>query len=181
MKARHNAPRFECAGVVSLVGGAWSLIRNWTRHGATWAAPWRRFNGKLAAFGRSSRNDAWPGTIPTSQALCILSEECGFMTKKDIAKAIATKTGIPLLQTQEVVQKTFDAIVTTLLAERRIELRGFGVFEVKKRAARNGRNPRTGEKVFVPERLVVKFVPGSEMEDRVRSLEMRQDGASDAA
>ena len=103
------------------------------------------------------------------------------MTKKDIANAIATTTGIPALQVQEVVQKTFDAIVATLVTERRIELRGFGVFEVKKRAARNGRNPRTGEKVFVPERLVVKFVPGSEMEGRVRSLETKPGVASDAA
>jgi len=103
------------------------------------------------------------------------------MTKKEIANAIAGTTGIPVLQVQEVVQKTFDAIVATLVTDRRIELRGFGVFEVKNRAARNARNPRTGEKVFVPERLVVKFVPGSEMDDRVRSLETQQGGASDAA
>ena len=100
------------------------------------------------------------------------------MTKKDIAKSIAAKTGIPALETQKVVQKTMDAIVDTLLAERRIELRGFGVFEVKKRAARTGRNPRTGEKVFVPETFVVAFKPGNEMEDRVRSLANR---AGDAA
>jgi integration host factor subunit beta len=100
------------------------------------------------------------------------------VTKKDIAKAIATKTGVTAMQAKEIVQKTFDAIVATLVAERRIELRGFGVFEVKTRAARNGRNPRTGEKVFVPEKLVVKFTPGSEMEARVRSLANQ---ASDAA
>ena len=103
------------------------------------------------------------------------------MTKKDIAKAVAAKTGIPAFQAQEIVQKTFDAIVATLITERRIELRGFGVFEVKKRAARNGRNPRTGEKVFVPERLIVKFKPRIEVESRLRSLETQQGGASDAA
>ncbi len=103
------------------------------------------------------------------------------MTKKDIANAIAATTGIPAFQAHEIVQKTFDAIVATLIAERRIELRGFGVFEVKKLAARNARNPRTGERVFVPEGLVVKFVPGSEMKARVRSLETQQGGASDAA
>jgi nucleoid DNA-binding protein len=100
------------------------------------------------------------------------------MTKKDIAKSIAAKTGIPVLQAQEIVQKVFDAIVATLTTERRIELRGFGVFEVKKRSAHNARNPRTGEKVFVPEKFVVKFTPGSEMEGRVRSLAKQ---ASDAA
>jgi len=103
------------------------------------------------------------------------------MTKKEIAKTIAEQTGLTGLQTQEVVQKTIDAIVATLVAERRIELRGFGVFEVKKRAARNGRNPRTGERVFVPERFVVTFVPGKEMKARVQSLETQQGRASDAA
>jgi nucleoid DNA-binding protein len=68
-----------------------------------------------------------------------------------------------------------------VFTERRIELRGFGVFEVKKRAARNARNPRTGDKVFVPERLVVKFKPSIEMEGRVRSLATQHGGASDAA
>jgi integration host factor subunit beta len=91
------------------------------------------------------------------------------MTKKDIAKAIAAKTGIPLLETQKVVQKTMDAAVETLIAERRIELRGFGVFEVKKRAARNARNLRTGEKAFASEKLIVKFKPSIEMEGRARS------------
>jgi nucleoid DNA-binding protein len=103
------------------------------------------------------------------------------MTKKDIARAIAAKTGITALQTQEIVQKTFDAIVAALIAERRLELRGFGVFEVKKRAARRARNPRTGEKVFVPEKLVVTFKPSIEMGGRIRSLETQQGGASDAA
>jgi Bacterial DNA-binding protein len=51
------------------------------------------------------------------------------------------------LQAKVVVQKTMDAIVAALLTDRRIELRGFGVFEVKKRAARNARNPRTGKAI----------------------------------
>src|SRR5262249_38701527 len=92
------------------------------------------------------------------------------MTKKEIAKSIAEKTGLSALQTKEIVQKTMDAIVETLLTDRRIELRGFGVFEVTKRAARNARNPRTGEKVFVPETLVVTFKPGNEMVERLRAL-----------
>ena len=63
------------------------------------------------------------------------------------------------------------AIVDTLVADRRIELRNFGVFEVKKRAARKARNPRTGERVEVAEKYVVTFKPGKEMEERVRQLE----------
>lgn len=93
------------------------------------------------------------------------------MTKKEIVKTISEDIGLTQLKTKEIVQKTFDAIVDTLVEERRIELRNFGVFEVKQRAARKARNPRTGEKVFVPEKFVVTFKPGKEMEERVRELE----------
>lgn len=93
------------------------------------------------------------------------------MTKKEIVKAISDQIGMTQLKTKEIVQKTFDAIVETLIEERRIELRNFGVFEVKKRAARKARNPRTGDKVFVPEKYVVTFKPGKEMEEKVRQLE----------
>jgi nucleoid DNA-binding protein len=93
------------------------------------------------------------------------------VTKKEIVKAISDEIGLTQLKTKEIVQKTFDAIVETLISERRIELRNFGVFEVKKRAARKARNPRTGDKVFVPEKYVVTFKPGKEMEERVRQLE----------
>lgn len=93
------------------------------------------------------------------------------MTKKEIVKDISEEIGLTQLKTKEIVQKTFDAIVKTLVEDRRIELRNFGVFEVKKRAARKARNPRTGDKVFVPEKFVVTFKPGKEMEERVRQLE----------
>lgn len=93
------------------------------------------------------------------------------MTKKEIVKDISEEIGLTQLKTKEIVQKTFDAIVRTLVEDGRIELRNFGVFEVKKRAARKARNPRTGDKVFVPEKFVVTFKPGKEMEERVRQLE----------
>src|SRR5437868_11652681 len=75
------------------------------------------------------------------------------------------------LKTKEIVQQTFDAIVDTLLAEKRIELRNFGVFEVKQRKARKARNPRTGERVDVPPKSVVTFKPGKGMENRIRELD----------
>jgi integration host factor subunit beta len=93
------------------------------------------------------------------------------VTKKEIVKTISDEIGLTQLKTKEIVQKTFDAIVETLVEERRIELRNFGVFEVKKRAARKARNPRTGAKVYVPEKYVVTFKPGKEMEEKVRELE----------
>jgi nucleoid DNA-binding protein len=95
------------------------------------------------------------------------------VTKKEIVRTISEEIGLTQLKTKEIVQKTFDAIVETLVEDHRIELRNFGVFEVKKRAARKARNPRTGEKVSVPEKFVVTFKPGKEMEERVRELERR--------
>lgn len=92
------------------------------------------------------------------------------MTKKEIVKAIADDIGLTQLKTKEIVQKTFDAIVDTLVTDKRIELRNFGVFEVKKRAARKARNPRTGERVDVAEKYVVTFKPGKEMEERVKQM-----------
>src|SRR5687768_18340871 len=85
------------------------------------------------------------------------------------------------LKTKEIVQKTFDAIVETLVEDGRIELRNFGVFEVKKRAARKARNPRTGTRVDVPEKFVVTFKPGKEMEEKVRELEEREAAKARAA
>ncbi len=96
------------------------------------------------------------------------------MTKKEIVKTISEEIGLTQLKTKEIVQKTFDAIVETLVKEERIELRNFGVFEVKKRAARKARNPRTGDRVDVPEKFVVTFKPGKEMEERVRQLEQEE-------
>lgn len=107
------------------------------------------------------------------------------MTKKEIVKTISEEIGMTQLKTKEIVQRTFDAIVETLVAETvrkiekgssdgtlgRIELRNFGVFEVKKRAARKARNPRTGERVDVEEKFVVTFKPGKEMEEKVRQLQ----------
>lgn len=95
------------------------------------------------------------------------------MTKKEIVKAISQDVGLPKSKTREIVQKTFDAIIDTLVTEGRIELRNFGIFEVKKRASRPGRNPRTGAEIVVPERFVVSFKPGKEMEDRVKRLQAK--------
>src|SRR5271155_5731611 len=92
------------------------------------------------------------------------------MTKKDMAKAIADEMGLTQIQALEMVQRVFDGITETLVQEGRIELRNFGVFEVKKRKPRKARNPRTGEKVKVPAKLVVTFKPGREMEKRVGQL-----------
>jgi len=94
------------------------------------------------------------------------------VTKKEIVKDIADILGLTQLKTKEIVQKTFDAIIETLVhnSDHRIELRNFGVFEVKQRAARKARNPRTGERVDVPPKNVVTFKPGKRMEELVHKI-----------
>src|SRR5436309_2651979 len=99
-----------------------------------------------------------------------LGEENLPVTKKEIVKQISEELGLTQLKTKEIVQKTFDAIVKTLLREKRIELRNFGVFEVKCRKARKARNPRTGDPVDVEPKNVVTFKPGKEMEELVRRM-----------
>ena len=103
------------------------------------------------------------------------------MTKKEIVKTISEAIGMTQLKTKEIVQNTFDDIVETLVEERRIELRNFGVFEVKERAARKARNPRTGERVDVPAKMVVTFKPGKEMEEKVRQLDAEKKARQAAA
>ena len=98
------------------------------------------------------------------------------MTKKEMAKAIAEEMGLTQIRAKEIVQKVFDGITETLLHEGRIELRNFGVFEVKKRKPRLARNPRTGAKVKVPAKMVVTFKPGQEMEERVGRLHKLPNG-----
>src|SRR5262245_49661965 len=112
----------------------------------------------------------WPTGRPGGPASC---QENGPVTKKEIVKQISERIGLTQLKTKEIVQQTFDAIVDTLLEQGRIELRNFGVFEVKQRKARKARNPRTGEKVDVPPKCVVTFKPGKEMEERVREMELK--------
>jgi integration host factor subunit beta len=93
------------------------------------------------------------------------------VTKKDIVRIISEEVGLTQQQTKRIVQKTFDAIIEALVRDGRIELRNFGVFEAKARAARKARNPRTGHQVEVPAKHVVTFKPGKEMELRVRRID----------
>ncbi len=96
--------------------------------------------------------------------------ELAIVTKKEIVKKISDDIGLTQLKTKDIVQRTLDAIIQTLVTEGRIELRNFGVFEVKQRAPRKARNPRTGDKVYVPSKNVVTFKPGKEMEELVRKM-----------
>jgi len=97
------------------------------------------------------------------------------VTRKEIVRSISEELDLTQLETKQIVQKVLDAILQTLTETGRVELRNFGVFEVKRRAARKARNPRTGEKVFVPEKFVVTFKPGQVMQKRVEALARRDD------
>lgn len=90
------------------------------------------------------------------------------MTKKDIVLKISDETNIKQIDVKKVVQKTFDCIIDSLVRGEKVELRNFGVFKIKERRSRTGRNPRTGQVVPVPSRKVAVFKPGLEMKSKVR-------------
>ena len=89
------------------------------------------------------------------------------MTKNDMVIEIAKKTAVEQQKVKQIVQLTLDSIVEILSSEKRIELRNFGVFEVRTRKARKARNPRTGAEVMVPSKQVVTFKAGKIMEARI--------------
>lgn len=93
------------------------------------------------------------------------------MTKRDLTIRISEETGLPQQQVLEVVQKTLDYISRAVAKGDTVELRNFGVFEVKIRKARVGRNPNAPETdVPIPARAVVKFKPGKDMREEVLKL-----------
>jgi nucleoid DNA-binding protein len=90
------------------------------------------------------------------------------MTKKDIILKVSDDTNLKQIDVKKVVQRTFDCIVEALARGEKIELRNFGVFKVKQRKSRTGRNPRTGQVVPVPPRKAVVFKPGLEMKKKLK-------------
>lgn len=90
------------------------------------------------------------------------------VTKKDIVMKIAEETGIKQIHVKKVVQNTFDHIIEALNQGQTIELRNFGIFKVRTRKGRMGRNPRTGAQVPIPDKKVVSFKPGLVMKEKVK-------------
>jgi len=89
------------------------------------------------------------------------------MTKKEIVLKIAQDTDLKQIDVKKVVQKTLDEIVAALTKGETVELRNFGIFKVKTRKARVGRNPKTGVTVPIPEKRVVTFKSGMIMKKKV--------------
>jgi len=90
------------------------------------------------------------------------------MTKKDIVLKISEESGIKQIDVKKVVQRTLDHIIEALSKGEVVELRNFGVFKVKSRKSRIGRNPKTGTTVPIPERKVVSFKVGMVMKKKVK-------------
>ena len=97
------------------------------------------------------------------------------MTKRDLVVKIANETGIIQTKVADIVQLTLDNIAAELMSGKKIELRNFGVFEIKVRKSRKGRNPnKPKNEVIIPERAVVKFRAGKELKDAVEKLNTKK-------
>jgi DNA-binding protein HU-beta/integration host factor subunit alpha len=93
------------------------------------------------------------------------------MTKRDLVIQISEETGLAQQQVMQIVQRTLDLIAGSVAAGKSVELRNFGVFGIKVRKARIGRNPNDpGKDVMIPPRAVVKFKPGKEMRQSVLQM-----------
>ena len=87
------------------------------------------------------------------------------MIKLDIVNQVADKTGVPKIKAEVAVESLFDAMKKALQRGERIELRGFGVFQVKPRKRGIGRNPRTGKEVRIPPGRTIRFKPGKHLQN----------------
>jgi DNA-binding protein HU-beta len=90
------------------------------------------------------------------------------MNKQDIANAVHEKLGGTKVQAEEVVDIIIDSIISTLKKGDEVSVAGLGIFSTKVRAARQARNPRTGEAISVPAMRVPKFRPAKALKDAVK-------------
>lgn len=90
------------------------------------------------------------------------------MTKADLVDVVAQKVGQTKKLTAQVIDQTLDAIAEALKKGEKVQLIGFGSFEVRKRAARKGINPRTRKPINIPSKSVPVFRPGKELREAVK-------------
>ena len=103
------------------------------------------------------------------------------MTKRELVIDVAERLGYTQNEVADVIQATLDTIIDTLAEGSRLEIRNFGVFELKTRDARLGRNPRTGEAVPINEKRVAIFKPGKALKQLVESKPATGEAAGDVA
>ena len=94
------------------------------------------------------------------------------MTKADLVEEVVRVSGLSKKHAESIVNTVFASIVEALEKDEKIELRGFGSFRVRRRRSRQGRNPKTGDQVSVPEKRIPYFKPGKELKELIN-----QDGA----
>lgn len=92
------------------------------------------------------------------------------MTKRELVIDVAERLGYTQNEVADVIQATLDSIIGSLAEGNRLEIRNFGVFELKRRDARLGRNPRTGEAVPIEEKSVAVFKPGKALKQLVEAV-----------
>ena len=93
------------------------------------------------------------------------------MTKADLVEEVVRVSDLSKKQAEAIVNTVFLAIVDALKHDDKIELRGFGSFRVRKRRSRQGRNPKTGDRVDVPAKRIPYFKPGKELKDLINGEE----------
>ena len=89
------------------------------------------------------------------------------MTKADLVEEVVRVARVSKKHAEIIVNTVFASIVSALRREDKIELRGFGSFRVRRRRSRQGRNPKTGDRVDVPEKRIPYFKPGKELKDLI--------------
>src|SRR5690606_25711693 len=107
------------------------------------------------------------------------AQQGGAMTKSQLIERIAQRLpAIPRQKVEAIVNASFEAMASAMARGERIEIRGFGSFAIKTRPSREGRNPKTGEKVTVPPRRSLTFTVGKELRDRLNPAERLQTPAA---
>lgn len=93
------------------------------------------------------------------------------LTKADLVRIVAGKSGINMTQANRAIDATFQTIQEGMIAGKKFSMVGFGTFQVNVRQPRNGRNPQTGENMLIPGKLVAKFKSGKKLKQALDSIE----------
>jgi len=102
------------------------------------------------------------------------------MTKADLVEEVVRVSSVSKKHAETIVNTVFTSIVEALREDEKIELRGFGSFRIRRRRSRQGRNPKTGERVDVPEKRIPYFKPGKELKDLINDAAASNDGTATA-
>jgi len=100
------------------------------------------------------------------------------MTKAELVEEVARVSELTKKHSEIIVNTVFDSIVDALRKDEKIELRGFGSFRIRQRRSRQGRNPKTGDKVDVPAKRIPYFKPGKELKELINTAAASTDSAT---